>query len=80
MKRNSVEAGTPYRRQVKNAAESDPEVAQRKCLACGFNFVSQWAGNRICDVCKGLWTLTANNEVTVYGTVNNPQKPRSRTD
>lgn len=33
----------------------DPEVRPRTCLRCLLLFVSQWAGNRICDVCKGTW-------------------------
>lgn len=66
----------PYRMPKKTV--DDPEVQERKCLACGFNFVSQWAGNRICDVCKGTWILTANKEVTTYGAYENGQKPKAR--
>lgn len=34
---------------------NDPEVKERKCLCCDLPFISSWAGNRICDVCKGTW-------------------------
>lgn len=71
-------SNTPYRKQVKGDAASDPQVKERKCLACGFNFVSQWAGNRICDVCKGLWTIHSKQEVTTYGAYSNGQRPKAR--
>lgn len=69
-------ANKPYRIQKK--IENDPEVKERMCLKCLLTFVSQWAGNRICDVCKNTWNLTASNEVTTHGSYDTGQKPKAR--
>lgn len=75
---SSDEAKTPYRRGIKGKLGEDPDVRERRCLACGFNFVSQWAGNRICDVCKGLWTIHSRQEVTEYAVNHNSQRSKAR--
>lgn len=70
----------PPKRKIKKAGSEDSEVCERKCLKCLKIFVSQWAGNRICDVCKKVWIITARNEVTEYAEIDVSQKPKSRPD
>lgn len=70
-------SNTPYRLQ--RAIEDDPEVKERICLHCTLAFISQWAGNRICDVCKGLWTYKTDLEITEYGTFETGQRSKART-
>lgn len=33
----------------------DEQIKDRLCLACFKMFLSEWAGNRICDKCKSFW-------------------------
>lgn len=47
------------------------EVRERMCLACLHVFVSSWAGNRICDNCKQLWTIKADSAIVEHGGVIN---------
>ena len=43
--------------RVKYYDAPQPEIiyTERRCLACGSSFQSEWIGNRVCKTCKTSW-------------------------
>ena len=42
-----------FRMSVKLKKETpNPDEKDRKCLLCGDQFLSSWAGNRVCKKCR----------------------------
>lgn len=49
--RKSISAVTSYASRMGLTSRS-PHAKMRECRMCERDFMSDWAGNRICDVCK----------------------------
>jgi len=38
-------------KKVKEELEPNPDRKERHCLKCNDQFLSEWAGNRLCPIC-----------------------------